>query len=42
MSNRSSSKQHGLVGNKRPVAKTRKKRNKFKARLRREAALSQE
>jgi len=41
MSNRSSSKQHGLVGNNRPVAKKRKKRNKFKARLRREERMSQ-
>jgi hypothetical protein len=37
MSNRSSSKQHCLVGKKFPKAKARKKRNKAKARARREA-----
>ena len=38
MSNRSSSKQHCLVGKKFPKAKAWKKRNKLKARLRRQAA----
>ncbi len=42
MTNRSSSKQHGLVGNNRPVAKLRKKKNKYKAKLRREERMSQE
>ena len=38
MSNRSTSKQHCLVGKKFPKAKAWKKRNKAKARARREAA----
>jgi hypothetical protein len=41
MTNRSSSKQHGLVGQNFPKAKPRHKRNKAKARARRaEAAAS--
>jgi len=38
MSNRHASKQHGRVGKSRPIAKPRHKRNKAKARARREAA----
>ena len=41
MTNRSSSKQHCFVGKSFPKAKKSKKRNKFKARLRREAAVEQ-
>ena len=37
MTNRSSSKQHCLVGNIRPKSKAYKRRNKAKARARREA-----
>lgn len=38
MTNRSSSKQHCFVGKDFPKAKKSKKRNKFKARMRREEA----
>ncbi len=34
MTNRHASKQHGLVGNKRPSSKLRKRKNKEKARVR--------
>ena len=37
MTNKHASKQHGLVGNRRPKSKLRKRRNKAKARERREA-----
>ncbi len=37
MTNKHASKQHGLVGNIRPKSKLRKRRNKAKARERREA-----
>lgn len=42
MTNRSSSKQHCLVGKKFPKAKARHKRNKANARARREAASASE
>jgi len=42
MTNRSNSKQHGLVGKKFPKAKARKKRNKAKARKRREERRSKD
>ncbi len=41
MTNRSSSKQHGLVKNIRPKSKLRKRRNKAKARTRREEKAKQ-
>ncbi|MBT6069100.1 hypothetical protein HOG48_05065 [Candidatus Peregrinibacteria bacterium] len=41
MTNKSSSHQHGLVGNIRPKSKLRKRRNKAKAKERKEAILAE-
>ncbi|MDD3861792.1 MAG: hypothetical protein PHP74_02795 [Candidatus Gracilibacteria bacterium] len=40
MTNKTSSKQHGLVGNKRPSSKPRKRLNKEKARVRKAERLA--